>query len=196
MWQLLLLLMFGNFLGIGILTQAPGACRITAEQFPAVRGLKLGMTPAQVLNVLPSGAEKEELARRANSPDRHDIASLEYYPNKYGNPPQLAGVQQIYAFFYRGTLADFHIVYASPSQGGVSWPSSNEYITRVAEALQLPGPQAWATGEHGERVLKCVGFEVQVADKNGLRIRRAGFPEEVEARKQAEEDERRKNFRP
>src|SRR5262249_39476587 len=160
MQHLVFLLIIGGFSGRTFLAQGPdtNACRVTIEQF-AVRGLKLGMTPAQVLDVLPTGDDKEDLASRANSPNRYDLASLEYYPSTYGNSPQFAGVYRMALFFYRGTLADLTIYYSSTSQGGASWRNLDEYISKIAEGLQLPGPQAWISGPHGERVLKCAGLE-------------------------------------
>ena len=163
MQQLLFLLIIGGFFGRSFLAQGPdsNACRVTIEQF-AVRGLKIGMTPAQVLDVLPTGDAKEDLARRASSPNRDDLASLDYYPSTYGSSSQFAGVYRIALFFYRGTLADLTIYYSSPNQGGASWRNLDEYISKIAEGLQLPGPQAWISGQHGERVLKCAGLELQV----------------------------------
>jgi hypothetical protein len=197
MQQLLFLLIIGGFFGRSFLAQGPdtNACRVTIEQF-AIRGLKLGMTPDQVLDVLPTGDAKEDLARRANSPNREDLASLDYYPSTYGNSPQFAGIYRIALFFYRGTLAELTIFYSSPIQGGASWPNLDAYISKVAEGLRLPGPQAWISGPRGERVLKCAGLELQVADKNHLRIIKLGFHDEIESRKKAEEDDKRQIFRP
>jgi hypothetical protein len=196
MQQLLFVLIIGGFSGRSFLAQGPdtNACRVTIEQF-AIRGLKLGMTPAQFLDVLPPSGDKEDLASRANSPNRLDIASLDYYPDKSGNP-QFMGVHRIAILFYRGTLADFSIYYSSPIQGGVSWANLDEYISKIAEGLRLPGPQAWISGPHGERVLKCAGFELQVADQNLLRITKLGFHDEVENRQKAEQDDKRKTFHP
>jgi hypothetical protein len=197
MQQLLFLVIIGGFFGRSFLAQGPdtNACRVTIEQF-AIRGLKLGMTPSQVLDVLPTGGDKEDLAGRANSPNRDDLANLEYYPSTYGNPTQFVGVYRMVLFFYRGTLADFTIYYSSPNQGGVSWPNLDAYISKIAEGLRLPGPQAWISGPHNERVLKCAGLELQVADTNHLRIMKLGFPDEIESRKKAEEDKKRQAFHP
>jgi len=194
---LLFLLIIGGFFGRSFLAQGPdsNACRVTIEQF-AIRGLKLGMTPVQILDVLPTGDAKEDLASRANSPNRWDLESLDYYPSTYGNSPQFAGVYRMALFFYRGTLAELYIFYSFPSQGGVSWRNLDEYISKIAEGLQLPGPQAWISGQHGERVLKCAGLELQVADSNHLRIMKLGFLDEVDNRKKAEEDNKRQTFRP
>jgi hypothetical protein len=81
MQQLLFLVIIGGFFGRSFLAQGPdtNACRVTIEQF-AIRGLKLGMTPAQVLDVLPPTDDKEDLARRANSPSRLDIGALTITP--------------------------------------------------------------------------------------------------------------------
>src|SRR5262249_27061825 len=197
MQQLLFVLIIGGFFGRSFLAQGPdtNACRVTIEQF-AIRGLKLGMTPTQVLDLLPPNGDKEDLASRANSPNRDDLAYLDYYPDKYGNAPQFLGVHRIALIFYRGTLADLTIYYSSEIQGGVSWPNVNEYISKIAEGLRLPGPQAWISGAHGERVLKCAGLELQVANTNLLRIMKLGFHDELESRKKAEEDRKRQTFRP
>jgi hypothetical protein len=84
------------------------------------------------------------------------------------------GVHRIVLFFCRGALADLTIYYSSPIQG----------------------PQAWISGPHGERVLKCAGLELQVADTNLLRMMKLGYHDEVESRQKAEQDDKRKTFHP
>jgi hypothetical protein len=183
----------GKVFGQGTNTNA---CHLTPAQFPTVRGLRLGMTPDQVLNLLPPDPDKGDLARQAHSPNTYDVTSLEYVPNKHGNPPEFMGVARIFMFFYRGQLADFGVDYTPPHEGGVVWRDLNEFVTKVAGALQLPGPDAWVIGKQGDRVLKCEGLQVQ-ASVGVIRISvDPTWVDDVDARRKADEDEKRRTFRP
>jgi len=197
MRRLLVLLILTCSLGNAYGQAADAAtCRLTAAQFPAVRGLRLGMTPDEVLRVLPTVLNKDELFRQAHSPDHFDVAYLNYGPNQNGDPPQFAGVSNVNMVFYRGKLVDFSIYYNESNAGGVAWLGIADFIARIAEALQVPGFQAWTTGKAGGPVLKCEGFELQ-ANLNFLRVVAAPFwVDDMNARRKAENDEKRRAFRP
>ena len=200
MRRLLFLLILGCSLCGNAFGQAAdtATCRLTAAQFPAVRGLRLGMTPDEALSVLPTVLNKDALFKQAHSPDHFDVASLDYAPNQNGDPPQFADVSGVNMVFYRGKLADFRIQYKEPgSAGGVAWQGVANFIARIAEVLQVPSFQAWTRGSMGALVLKCEGFELQVPNTNVLRIVAMPFwVDDMDARQKAENDEKRRTFRP
>jgi hypothetical protein len=192
----LFLIVWAFFAGKVFGQGSTNACRLTATQFPALRGLRLGMTPDQMLNLLPADPDKGDLAKQSHSPNTYDVASLEYVPNKHGNPPEFMNVARIFMFFYRGQLVDFSVSYTSPNEGGVIWRDLNEFVAKVAGALQVPGPDAWVIGKQGDRVLKCEGFQVQ-AYLATIRISvDPPWTDDVDARRKADQDEKRRAFRP
>ena len=199
MRRLLFLLILGCSLCGNAFGQAAdtATCRLTAAQFPAVRGLRLGMTPDEALSVLPIVLNKDALFKQAHSPDHFDVAYLNYAPFENGDPPQFADVGGVNMVFYRGKLADFRIQYKEAGAGGVAWQGVADFIARIAEALQVPGFQAWTRGRTGELVLKCEGFELQVPNTNVLRMVAMPFwVDDTDARRKAENDEKRRTFRP
>jgi hypothetical protein len=108
MRRLLFLLVLSCSLGNAFGQAADAAtCRLTAAQFPAVRGLRLGMTPDEVLRVLPTVLNKDALFRQAHSPDHFDVAYLNYGPNQNGDPPQFAGVSNVNMVFTGGSSLIF-----------------------------------------------------------------------------------------
>jgi hypothetical protein len=125
----------GKVFGQGTNTNA---CHLTPAQFPTVRGLRLGMTPDQVLNLLPPDPDKGDLARQAHSPNTYDVTSLEYVPNKHGNPPEFMGVARIFMFFYRGQLADFGVDYTPPHEGAWFGATSTNLLQRSPALCSYP----------------------------------------------------------
>ena len=201
MRRLLFLLILACSLGNAFGQAADTAmCRLTPAQFPAVRGLRLGMTPDEVLSVLPTVLNKDELFKQAHSPDHWNVAHSNYAPNQNGDPPQFAGVGAVNMVFYRGKLVEFGINYTEPNYNtgdGVAWQGIADFIARIAEALQVPGFQAWTRGNGGALALKCEGFELQAPNLNFLRVVAAPFwQDDVIARQKTENDEKRRTFRP
>jgi hypothetical protein len=182
-------------------TASRETCRLSPNEFPALRGLRLGMSPDQVARIFPGETVRSKIDNAvagARASGRYDNAFVEVLPDDYGATGQFAGVARVVMFFYRAKLVEFGFEYSDSSEGGVDWHGEDDFIAAVSEALRLPGPESWERGKYQERVLRCDGFEVQakMVPKAGLYIVDPSFIRDIEARQQAERDERRRSFRP
>lgn len=173
-----------------------GACPLNVSQLPAIRGLRLGMDQSEVLRVFP-GSQGDPAIKEEHSPRHLDAASLQLLPN-YGTPAQFSDVSQLLVTFYHEKLVQFTLVYLEPNQGGVRWRNRDEFISKVAESLQLPGPQAWGPGTDpftNSQTLNCDGFQVH-AQIGSLTITNPSYLPDLEARRAAAEEEKRRTFHP
>jgi hypothetical protein len=176
-------------------------CGLTIEQFPPIRGIRLGMPADQLLSLFPGSASNEAVQAsldRARQPGRYDVADLELRPQDYGSPQAFAGVGSVFLRLYRDRLVQFSVVYATrPSDP--RWRDVDGFIGRVTEVLQLPGPGAWVAAQGEGKTLRCNGLEVTAAVRGGggvLTVLDPSFVRDVDSRREAAEEEKRQGFEP
>jgi hypothetical protein len=168
-------------------------CRVNPNQLPAIRGLQLGMSQDQVLRLFPGSADNPDI-KAQHAPEHFDQASLQLVPNYI----QFPGVNQLLATFYREKLVSFTLQYSEARDGGVNWRNVDEFIARLSQSLSIPGPQVWTSGKDmyaSYRALQCAGFEL-LAAPNILIVRDPSYIDDVNRRRIAAAEERRRTFRP
>jgi LysM repeat protein len=133
------------------------SCNLTLKDAPVLRGLRLGMTPAEVSTVLgltvKPEPKKTKISLRRNGEEYVEIYSFnkaEYEKNKrefelgeesfsYSSngaiSPKLEGIRHIYLTFYKKALDYVSIEYDGSH---IKWESIREFITNISPKLKLP----------------------------------------------------------
>ena len=152
-----------------------GRCALTEATAPTVRGIKLGMTAQQVVDLFPAVIKRREMKddiARAKA-GGSEIVYLAFEPAGDGGGDRFAGVASVVTGVQKNRVVDFNITYT-----GTSWGSIDEWIGKLAEAFKLPSAREWVAGpsENPNKVLKCSGIEIEAANQGGgcsVRVRTA-----------------------
>ncbi|HEV3471547.1 MAG TPA: hypothetical protein VG148_19625 [Pyrinomonadaceae bacterium] len=136
-------------------------CDMTSAEARAVHGIRLGMTPQQVLALFPGSAEDGEVRSALSKPPSPlGVSSFSIRPDKYASKEQFAGVSRVQL-----TLLDGRILGVNFSYNGPEWKHVDEFITQFSGAAGLPPPDAWEpyVGMDTQlKTLRCKDFEVSV----------------------------------
>ncbi|MEK6304032.1 MAG: hypothetical protein AABO41_25295 [Acidobacteriota bacterium] len=156
-----------------LLAQAPQfRCTLTEATAPTVRGLKLGMTTQQVVDLFPAVIKRREMkddiekAKAGGS----EVVYLAFEPAGDGGGDRFAGVASVVTGLQKNKVVDFSVTYVGPT-----WSSIDEWVARLAEAFKLPNA-LWVAGpsENPNKVLRCSGIEIEAGIQGGgssVRIR-------------------------
>lgn len=164
---LLIALVFGSVSTVMAQTSNTGAsgtneCKVTLAQAPAIRGIRLGMSVEQVLAQVP-GSEADSNFLANLSRDYFGSRNVTVVPSNYATSKEkFAGINSISLSFLDGRLLSFFVHYNGPE-----WRSKEQFVARVAEALNLPGVGAWKARNNALAVA-CDGFEVSVQTSGGM----------------------------
>jgi hypothetical protein len=177
------------------------ACRLS--EAPTIRGIRLGMTTADLLALFPGSANKREikeaLDQAKTSPG--ETAQLVLIPANFQTGERFARVDSVTAYLSRGRLIGFGVAYIGPGSNGPVWPSVDEWIAKLAESFNLPGAQGWSTfsEETSGKVLKCSGFDIEASAIGGagaISIRSTSGSMANENPSSAEQERKRREFKP
>lgn len=128
---------------------------------PVIKGLRLGMTPDEVLALFPGSKDDAEVrADLSKAPSRFGTSGLIIRPDKFGNKAEFSGVSQITFTLLDGRVATFHIGYNGPQ-----WSHVDQFVTKFVEGTSLPASDQWQayTGlDHQMKTLTCAGFTVTI----------------------------------
>src|SRR5437660_12601337 len=90
-------------------------CSLTQAGAPEIKGLRLGMTPEQVLALFPGSGEDAELrSRLAIPPSKFGVSSFVIRPDKYQSKETFAGISQITFTLLDGRVSTFSAGYNGP----------------------------------------------------------------------------------
>lgn len=170
---------------------AQSRCGLTEATAPEVHGIKLGSSVDQVVALFPNSTRSKEMKDAIAKAKAADASEIVYVGFDAG-----AGVDSISVGFGRGRVVDFAVAY-----GGVTWRNVDEWVTKLAETLKLPGVQEWTTGpnETPNKVLRCSGVEIEAAILGGgsqIRVRNTQFGKAMDDRNAAAEEKKRREFKP
>jgi hypothetical protein len=176
-----------------------GDCDLKEANSPSIRGVRLGMTPAQALAVFPGARERteiEEALKGIKAGGHGEVVYLTFYPAADAPKGDFAGVDSVSVGVHDGRVIDLLVIYV-----GISWSSVDEWVGKLSETLRLPGLRSWAVGpsEMPNKVLKCKGVEVEAGIQGGgasIRIRNTAALNAVEDSHNAGEKKERRMFRP
>ncbi len=178
-------------------------CTLTMAQAPVVSGVKLGMTPEQVLALFPGSREDKEVSGSLARPaSKFGVSTFMIRPERYASKAKFAGVSQISFTLFDGRVSTYNVGYTGPE-----WKHVDEFVTKFADATKLPAAAAWEAQEGMDsqlKILKCKEFEVsvfaggrQAQNINYVKVRDLAAEEKLrERREKAKEMDRLKQAIP
>ena len=141
--------------------QEKSSCALSMSQAPVIKGLKLGMTPDEVVALFPGSKDDAEVrADLSKTPSRFGTSGLTIRPDKFANKAEFSGVSQITFTMLDGRVATFHIGYNGPH-----WSHVDQFVTKFVEGTSLPAADQWQayTGlDHQMKSLTCTDFTVTI----------------------------------
>jgi hypothetical protein len=165
-------------------------CTLSIAQAPVVSGVKLGMTPEQVLALFPGSREDKEVSGSLARPaSKFGVSTFMIRPERYASKAKFAGVSQISFTLFDGRVSTYNVGYTGPE-----WKHVDEFVTKFAEATKLPAANAWEAQEGMDsqlKILKCKEFEVsvfaggrQVQNINYVKVRDLAVEEKLRERRE------------
>ena len=142
-----------------------GSCDITADQSPAIRGFRLGMTLDQLYELVPEARNDMNIIKALDQNKRQQLPSKLFigfsgsqFP--YNSIPRFQNITGIVLRFFNDQLTDLSVQYAGPS-----WNSANEFIAKLRESFVLPAAEDWK-GNNVDKEIRCKDFVLQVRAQN------------------------------
>ncbi len=124
-------------------------CNLSLAQFPAFRGIRLGMTPKQLLEAVP-GFEERYL--RLQEDENGNIFSGDFRDNDVGHNPEV---------FYSASFLDKRLTWLSVNYNNAPKDiGQDEFASKVAEALGVSAN--WFVNSEGRSTMQCIGFNAVV----------------------------------
>jgi hypothetical protein len=177
-------------------------CALTLAQSPVIRGVKLGMSAQDLFALFPGSAERDEIKSALAKVDEYPHFGLtEFYigPSDYPTRDRFAGINQYYFVLFDGRVIRFQVYYSGPPIAP-QWSQVDDFVAKVAEALQLPPATQWVRStERTGKSLKCNGFQMEAEilnAKGSLIVSIPDFDKKRNERRAAYDEKLRREFKP
>lgn len=136
-------------------------CDLTLASVPAVNGLKLRMTTAEVLALFPGNKEDSELqADLARPPSQFGASSFLIKPAKFESREKFADITAITFMLLDGRISNLRLGYNGPEYSHV-----DKFVAKFVEGTGLPAANQWEAYVGFDtqlKTLKCADFEISV----------------------------------
>ena len=135
-------------------------CGLTISTLPGVKGLKLGMTPDEVLALFPGS--KEDAAVRAHLSQPTQLGSSQFVirPEKYENKADYREVTQITLTLLDGRVANFTLGFNGPQ-----WNHVDQFVAKFIEGANFPPADQWEAYPGMDtqmKTLTCADFSIRI----------------------------------
>lgn len=141
--------------------QGKTPCTITLERAPDINGIRLGMTPDQVLALFPGSKTDPEVQNYlSRPPSQFGVSELAIKPAKFESKEKFVGINQITFSLLDGRVSTFTVNYGGPEYADV-----DKFVAKFLVGKSLPAVEQWEAYPGMEtqlKTLKCDGFEVRV----------------------------------
>ncbi len=141
--------------------QSNANCSLTMAAAPVLKGLKLGMTPDEVLALFPGSKDDAEVKSFLSRPlSPLGVSELVIRPAKFESKQKFTGINQITFSLLDGRVSTFTVTYNGPAYSHV-----DQFVTRFVEGTNLPPADQWQAfvGLDSQlKTLTCKDFEVRV----------------------------------
>jgi hypothetical protein len=135
-------------------------CSLVIDQAPVINGIRLGMTPVQVLALFPGSREDAEVSASVSAIRPFGVSSFMIKPDKYESKEKFAGINHITFRLLDGRVSNLRVGYNGPEFSHV-----DKFVAKFTEGTNLPSADAWEPYvgmDTSLKILKCTGFEIQV----------------------------------
>jgi len=140
--------------------QEKPTCQLTLAGVPDIKGLRLGMTPEEVLALFPGSKEDGEVRSSLSAPpNKFGGASFLLRPEKYGSKDKFAGINQITFTLLDGRVSNFTVGYNGPE-----YPHVDQFVAKFIEGTNLPAADQWEAYvgmDTQMKTLRCTDFEIR-----------------------------------
>lgn len=137
------------------------ACQLTLAGAPDIKGIRLGMTPEQVLALFPGSNEDADLrSRLSQPPSPFGVSGFVVRPDKYQSKDKFAEVTQITFTLLDGRVSTFSVGYNGPEYSHV-----DKFVAKFVEGTNLPAVDQWEAYvgmDNQLKSLKCSEVEIRV----------------------------------
>ena len=128
---------------------------------PVLNGLKLGMTPDEVLALFPGSKDDAEIkSHLSRPPSQFGVSELIIRPVKFESKEKFVGISQITFSLLDGRVSSFSIGYNGPAYSHV-----DQFVTKFVAGTNLPPPDQWQAYvglDTQLKILTCKDFEIRV----------------------------------
>jgi hypothetical protein len=146
---------------VNSIAQDKTRCVLSISQAPAIKGLKLGMTPDEVMTLFAGSKDDADLrSQLARPPSQFGTSSFVVRPERYENKTDFSGISQI-----TFTLLDGRVFSITAQHNGPEWPDVDEFVTKFTEGTGLPPAAQWEAYPGLDRQMKtltCTDFSVRL----------------------------------
>jgi len=140
--------------------QSSSNCSLTMAAAPVLNGLKLGMTPDEVLALFPGSKDDEEVkAHLARPLSEFGTSQLLIRPAKFESKEKFAGINHITFSLLDGRVSSFTLNYNGPAYTHV-----DQFATKFVEGTNLPPSDQWQAYiglDTQMKTLRCTDFEIR-----------------------------------
>jgi hypothetical protein len=164
-------------------------CGNTPVKVPVIRGLKLGMAPADVKALFPESYAGSRSKDEVGFQRVHVNALMGQSLGGDAERTALKGLDSLWFEFLDDRLVSFEIDYDS----SVSWANTSEFAATIARQFELP-VTGWSNA-----TLTCQGFAVGVLASgpiSTLTVYEPGYKETIARRRADLERKKRDDFKP
>src|SRR5205085_2195165 len=141
--------------------QSSSNCSLTMAAAPVLNGLKLGMTPDEVLALFPGSKDDPEVRSiLSRPPTQLGVSELLIRPAKFESKEKFAGIGHITFNLLDGRVSTVNVGYNGPVYSHV-----DQFVTKFVEGTNLPPPDQWQAyvGMDTQlKILTCKDFEIRV----------------------------------
>lgn len=176
-------------------------CNLTLVQIPAINGLRLGMTPDEVLALFPGSREDAELRTQLSKPaTQFGATDFVISPDKYKSKDKFAGISRIAFTLLDGRVYNFSLTYRGPQYDHV-----DKFVESFVAGKNLPAVDDWEpyVGMDDQlKVLRCSGFEIrafagrQAGVLNYIMVKDLGEEQKLKERKARAREKRAEAAKP
>lgn len=136
-------------------------CSLSMAGGPNIKGLKLGMTPDEVLALFPDSKEDEEVRKHLSQPpSQFGVSEFIIRPEKFQSKDKFKDVTQITFNLLDGRVSGLTVGFNGPEYAHV-----DQFVSKFIEGTNLPPVDQWQGYEGMDTQLKtlfCKDFEVRV----------------------------------
>jgi hypothetical protein len=135
-------------------------CSLNLDQAPVIDGLRLGMTPKQVLALFPGSSEDAEVRDGVSTIRAFGVSGFIIRPDRFGSKEKFANVTQMIF-----TLLDNRVSSMNVGYNGPEWPHVDKFVTKFVEGTTLPAPDQWEAYvglDTQMKTLTCKDFDLRV----------------------------------
>src|SRR6267143_6199703 len=121
------------------IAQDKPTCQLTLAGAPDIKGLRLGMTPEEVLALFPGSKDDAEVrASLSRPPSQFGVSGFLIRPAKYETKDKFEGINQITFSLLDGRVSNFTVGYNGPE-----YSHADKFVAKFIEGTSLPPADQW-----------------------------------------------------